>query len=106
MDSVALASVFTPGILLNPDHAMDPSQYKLSQQVLLFLIDNQEAFQIPVSLTTVKASSSSQPPKKTTYCYQNEKQQHLLRANTVPIHKNRLINDDPIQQIMIINKHL
>ncbi|KAI8378999.1 Rho GTPase activation protein [Blakeslea trispora] len=49
MDSFNLASVFTPGILLNPEHAMIPAQYKSSQKVVQFLIEHQHCFKMPRS---------------------------------------------------------
>ncbi|CAG8452150.1 16213_t:CDS:10, partial [Dentiscutata heterogama] len=44
MPSKNLASIFQPGILSHPDHDMDPEQYKLSQEVVEFLIDYQNYF--------------------------------------------------------------
>ncbi|CAG8625455.1 5431_t:CDS:2 [Acaulospora morrowiae] len=44
MPSKNLASIFQPGILSHPAHDMAPEQYKLSQEVLEFLIDYQNYF--------------------------------------------------------------
>ncbi|CAG8593276.1 18773_t:CDS:2 [Racocetra fulgida] len=44
MPSKNLASIFQPGILSHPDHDMEPEQYKLSQEVVEFLIDYQNYF--------------------------------------------------------------
>ncbi|CAI2184196.1 11143_t:CDS:2, partial [Funneliformis geosporum] len=44
MPSKNLASIFQPGILSHPAHDMAPEQYKLSQEVLEFLIDYQNFF--------------------------------------------------------------
>ncbi|CAO3634862.1 unnamed protein product [Cunninghamella blakesleeana] len=52
MDISNLASVFTPGILMDPECCMDPSQYKLSQKVVQFLIEHQLSFQMPKSSFT------------------------------------------------------
>jgi hypothetical protein len=57
MDSANLASVFTPGMLSRVD--MQPSEYKQSQQVVKFLIDNQTLFSMPKANT---ARSPSPPP--------------------------------------------
>jgi GTPase-activating protein SAC7 len=46
MPSKNLASIFQPGILSHPQHDMEPEQYKLSQEVLEFLIDYQNYFLI------------------------------------------------------------
>lgn len=108
MNSMSLASVFTPGILLNPEHAMNPSQYKLSQRVVQFLIEHQEHFHLPRNQqqqqqdSNAKLNPSSSPshintPASTASSFQ----QHLIRANTVPVHgKNRLLNDDLVLQII------
>ncbi|OBZ88988.1 Rho-GTPase-activating protein 5 [Choanephora cucurbitarum] len=80
MDSFNLASVFTPGILLNPEHAMIPAQYKSSQKVVQFLIEHQHCFKMPRSswFTVLKeqvetktdlvvpTTSTSTPPSTTT----------------------------------------
>ncbi|KAE9366094.1 RhoGAP-domain-containing protein [Stipitochalara longipes BDJ] len=46
MTSANLAAIFQPGILSHPDHDMKPEQYRLSQDVLIFLIENQDHFLI------------------------------------------------------------
>ncbi|KAG2186313.1 hypothetical protein INT43_002751 [Umbelopsis isabellina] len=56
MDSANLASVFTPGMLSRVD--MQPTEYKQSQQVVKFLIDNQTLFSMPKA----NISRSSSPP--------------------------------------------
>ncbi|KAI7890177.1 Rho GTPase activation protein [Mucor mucedo] len=93
MNSMALASVFTPGILLNPDHSMSPEHYKLSQRVVQFLIENQEHFHLPQS--TLKNTALTPTIDSHTM------RQQLLRANTVPAKVNRFGPNDPLQ---IVNK--
>ncbi|EFW18244.1 hypothetical protein D8B26_005070 [Coccidioides posadasii str. Silveira] len=39
-----LAAIFQPGLLSHPNHDMSPQEYKLSQDVLVFLIENQDNF--------------------------------------------------------------
>ena len=46
MTSANLAAIFQPGILSHPQHDMRPEQYRLSQDVLIFLIENQDNFLI------------------------------------------------------------
>ena len=46
MTSANLAAIFQPGILSHPQHDMEPGQYRLSQDVLIFLIENQDHFLI------------------------------------------------------------
>ena len=44
MDSFNLSAVFQPGILSHPKHDLFPPEYKLSQNVLVYLIMNQDHF--------------------------------------------------------------
>ena len=46
MTSTNLAAIFQPGMLSHPQHDMDPDEYRLSQDVLVFLIENQDHFLI------------------------------------------------------------
>lgn len=46
MNSQNLAAIFQPGMLSHPSHDMAPSEYRLSQDVLIFLIENQDHFLI------------------------------------------------------------
>ena len=46
MNSQNLAAIFQPGMLSHPDHDMAPPEYRLSQDVLIFLIENQDHFLI------------------------------------------------------------
>lgn len=53
MTTSNLASIFQPGILSHPEHDMSPQDYRLSQDVLIFLIDNQDHFLIGMEGTAV-----------------------------------------------------
>lgn len=76
MTSANLAAIFQPGLLSHPDHSMSPSEYRLSQDVLIFLIENQDSFLVGMSGTeadekTVKevqggAQRPQSTPKKAT----------------------------------------
>ncbi|KAF7585845.1 hypothetical protein BBP40_009980 [Aspergillus hancockii] len=44
MNSGNLSAIFQPGLLSHPQHDMSPDEYKLSQDVLIFLIENQDHF--------------------------------------------------------------
>lgn len=46
MDSANLAAIFQPGMLSHPQHDMAPEEYHLNQNVLVFLIENQDHFLI------------------------------------------------------------
>jgi hypothetical protein len=46
MTSQNLAAIFQPGMLSHPAHDMAPAEYRLSQDVLVFLIENQDHFLI------------------------------------------------------------
>jgi hypothetical protein len=48
-----LAAIFQPGIISHPTHDMSPNEYRLSQDVLIFLIENQDNFLIGMSGTAV-----------------------------------------------------
>lgn len=47
MDAKNLASVFQPGVISHPNHAMSPGEYMTSAAVLKFLIDHQSSFTMP-----------------------------------------------------------
>lgn len=46
MTSANLSAIFQPGMLSHPSHDMAPAEYRLSQDVLIFLIENQDHFLI------------------------------------------------------------
>ena len=69
MTSSNLAAIFQPGIISHPDHDMLPAEYRLSQDVLIFLIENQDHFLVGMSGTaadekTIKDVQSG-PPAQT-----------------------------------------
>ena len=51
MTSANLSAIFQPGLLSHPTHDMRPEEYRLSQDVLIFLIDNQDSFLIGMNGT-------------------------------------------------------
>ena len=51
MPSANLAAIFQPGLLSHPDHDMSPDEYRLSQNVLIFLIEHQDHFLVGMSGT-------------------------------------------------------
>ena len=76
MTAANLSAIFQPGLLSNPQHDLHPEAYRLSQDVLIFLIENQDFFLVGMSGTeadekTVKEvqsgvhRQSSTPPKAT-----------------------------------------
>ncbi len=56
MNSVNLAAIFQPGVLSHPAHDMLPDEYRLSQDVLVFLIENQDHFLMGLYGTTTDDS--------------------------------------------------
>jgi hypothetical protein len=66
MTTPNLAAIFQPGILSHPAHDMAPPEYRLSQDVLIFLIENQDHFLIGMPGTgadeKTKADVESGPP--------------------------------------------
>jgi len=66
MTSPNLAAIFQPGMLSHPSHDMAPKEYRLSQDVLDFLIENQDSFLIGMTGTaadenTVREVQSGAP---------------------------------------------
>lgn len=64
MNSNNLSAIFQPGLLSHPTHDMAPLEYRLSQDVLIFLIENQDHFLFGMNGTaadpqTVKEFSST-----------------------------------------------
>ena len=53
MNSPNLAAIFQPGILSHPGHDMQPAEYRLSQDVIIFLIENQDSFLVGMRGTAV-----------------------------------------------------
>ena len=51
MTSANLAAIFQPGLLSHPNHDMKPPEYRLSQDVIIFLIENQDSFLFGMSGT-------------------------------------------------------
>ncbi|KAL8662741.1 MAG: hypothetical protein Q9202_004433 [Teloschistes flavicans] len=51
MTSANLSAIFQPGLLTHPIHDMEPKEYRLSQDVLIFLIENQDSFLVGMSGT-------------------------------------------------------
>lgn len=69
MTTQNLAAIFQPGILNHPQHDMAPEEYRLSQDVLIFLIENQDSFLIGMQGTeadpdTVRDVQSGTPAKQ------------------------------------------
>ncbi|KAM3075574.1 GTPase activating protein (GAP) for Rho1p [Clarireedia jacksonii] len=70
MTAVNLAAIFQPGMLSHPEHDMAPAEYRLSQDVLIFLIENQDHFLIGMRGTaadeqTVHEVQNGTPPPGT-----------------------------------------
>ncbi|KAI9301892.1 Rho GTPase activation protein, partial [Cunninghamella echinulata] len=53
MSTQCLACVFVPGILYHPTTSKNPAAYKHSQQVLQFLIEHQQSFNMPHQPSTI-----------------------------------------------------
>lgn len=69
MNSGNLSAIFQPGLLSHPNHDMEPKEYRLSQDVLIFLIENQDSFLVGMSGTaadekTVKEVQSGAQPRQ------------------------------------------
>ncbi|EER45653.1 rho GTPase activator [Histoplasma capsulatum H143] len=57
MTAANLAAIFQPGLLSHPVHDMAPKEYKLSQDVLIFLIENQDNFLFGMTGTAADAQT-------------------------------------------------
>ena len=57
MNSTNLAAIFQPGMLSHPAHDMTPDEYLLSQEVLVFLIENQDSFLVGMEGTAADAKT-------------------------------------------------
>ena len=69
MGAVQLSAIFQPGLLSHPTHSLSPEETRLSQDVLIFLIDNQDSFLIGMSGTaadeeTLKEVQSNPPAQQ------------------------------------------
>ncbi|KAK5746833.1 GTPase activating protein (GAP) for Rho1p [Elasticomyces elasticus] len=70
MTTANLAAIFQPGILSHPQHDMAPQEYRLSQDILIFLIENQDSFLIgmqgteadPETVRDVQSGTPTQQP--------------------------------------------
>ncbi|KAG0170681.1 hypothetical protein DFQ28_005702 [Apophysomyces sp. BC1034] len=129
MDTFNLASVFTPGMLLDPEHSMNPAHYKMSQKVIQFLIEHQHCFKMPKSSWfTIPAPGDTplvpaletyaQPPKvaplpptpldvshaktkQTTTTTTTTTTSTLHRSKTVPSKRSRYGVNDPLQVVQL-----
>ena len=60
MNAPNLATIFQVGILSHPDHDKSPAEYRLSQDVLIFLIDNQDHFLVGMQGTAADEETIQQ----------------------------------------------
>jgi len=58
MTTPKLAAIFQPGILSHPQHSLSPTEQQLSQDVLSFLIENQDSFLIGMAGTAADDQTS------------------------------------------------
>jgi GTPase-activating protein SAC7 len=83
MTTANLAAIFQPGILSHPSHDMAVQEYRLSQDVLIFLIENQDHFLIGMPGTaaderTVQEVESGPP----TPANRPSSSNHLVRSGS------------------------
>ncbi|KAI8068637.1 Rho GTPase activation protein [Gongronella butleri] len=121
MDTFNLASVFTPGILMDPECSLDPAHYKTSQKVVQFLIEHQLCLEMPRSSLIdsptpqkneeapgllIHASSNTSISSPSTPQAYPDKAEHLLhRSRTLPVKRSKYGSNDPLQVVQF-NKHL
>ncbi|CAO3687837.1 unnamed protein product [Umbelopsis ramanniana] len=85
MDASNLASVFTPGILCSPEHAMNPAHYKTSQRVIQFLIEHHEHFNMPKKAWYVLDNKNPTPDSTTTSNDSQSQQSTLPQRRGTPL---------------------
>lgn len=68
MTAPNLSAIFQPGILRHPDHDLMPSEYRLSQDVIIFLVEHQDHFVVGMvgSAVDEKTVQDMQAAPKTT----------------------------------------
>ncbi|KAI7901869.1 Rho GTPase activation protein [Cokeromyces recurvatus] len=100
MDTFNLASVFTPGMLLNPEHALNPAQYKTSQRVVQFLVEHQHCFKMPRSSRFTMLNQQQKETETET------KDQHNEISNTTETVTNNItITTSPLSAPHRHNSH-
>ncbi|KAJ5893238.1 hypothetical protein N7495_004929 [Penicillium taxi] len=88
MTSANLSAIFQPGLLSHPQHDMSPEEYKLSQDVLIFLIENQDHFLVGMSGSavdeqTIKEVQAGSQPKVPTLASQQPTGSNRSPTSTV-----------------------
>lgn len=83
MTSENLSAIFQPGLITHPDHDMIPHEYKLSQEVLVFLIDNQSHFLL---------DSMCEPTTERVPSPSNSKKSGLMRRRTLQVARRSSAN--------------
>ncbi|KAI9678052.1 MAG: hypothetical protein M1817_005996 [Caeruleum heppii] len=88
MTSTNLAAIFQPGMLSHPSHDMAPGEYRLSQDVLVFLIENQDHFLIGMRGTAAdeetvrEVQSGGTPQPSTPTSMQGRAKTNLVRSTS------------------------
>jgi len=107
MTSSNLSSIFQPGLLSHPTHDMVPEAYRLSQDVLIFLIEHQDNFLVGMQGTaadekTIQDVQSGSPaPNKSpspAMTPKNRAQQLLGRSASVASSNNSARRLDSIRR--------
>lgn len=110
MTTPKLAAIFQPGLLSHPEHCYSVVERRLSQDVLIFLLENEESFQsgLPgreekkAEASKVQSNSanaykiSDPPPLHITLGHQRE----LRRANSLPNHTT----DEDLEYVSLPDK--
>ncbi|EIE88457.1 hypothetical protein G6F46_007272 [Rhizopus delemar] len=123
MDTFNLAAVFTPGLLLDPDMAMNPAQYKSSQKVVQYLIEHNHCFKMPKSAwmaipsqslesrpsiksrpSPISASSAIESTDDEMEWSPIDKGSKIKRSKTMPTKRSRYGLNDPLQVIQLNKK--
>lgn len=85
MDASNLAVIFQPGILHRPDHNLSPDEYRLNQDVLIFLIDNQDNFIVGMEGTEADEKTITEISNANQANQAKQQQQAQAQAQAKPV---------------------
>ncbi|CAO3703763.1 unnamed protein product [Rhizopus stolonifer] len=112
MDAPNLAAVFATGILLDPDMATNPEEYKASQRVVQYLIEHNHQLKMPKSEWMAVPHLDHQESKNHLSHLSSSNNDPIewsptskvKRSKTMPTKRSRYGMNDPLQVIQLNKK--
>ncbi|SZF04560.1 unnamed protein product [Blumeria hordei] len=103
MNAQNLSAIFQPGIISHPNHDMAPQEYRLSQGVLIFLIENQDHFLIGMRGTaadelTVQEVQNGPPAPKSANLQNGTKPIEFRPTSSTSTKADSVNNSDDLQR--------